>query len=165
LSEALPRLARAQSIQTPAVVVRRSVYEAVGGFRSDLCFTLDWEMWCRIARKYPVWYEPEVLASYRVHSAAETSRLVLAGEDIEDLRKCIEIVSGYVEDAKVRSDVRRSALKRYAQFALKNAEDLLKAGRRDAAWRQMAGALKCDASPKMLKNALMLLPGVVGMKR
>ncbi len=162
LPDALPCLARAQVIQTPSVVVRRSVFEAVGGFRSDLCFTLDWEMWCRIARKFPVWYEPEVLASYRVHSAAETARLIVSGQDIEDVRKCINIISGYVDDVDTRAEVRQMASRRYAMFALKNAEDLLRAGRRDAAWRQVSGALKCDFSPKVLKDALKLLPVAVG---
>ena len=54
------------------------------------------------------------------------------------------------------------ASRRYAMFALKNAEDLLRAGKRDAAWRQVSGALKCDFSPKVLKDALMLLPVVMG---
>jgi len=161
LPDALPRLVRAQAIQTPSVVVRRAAYEAVGGFRSDLCFTLDWEMWCRLARQFPVWYEPEALACYRVHSAAETSRLMLAGRDIEDIRKCIAIISSYVDDPQTRSEVRRSASRRYAMFALKNADNLLRSGRRDAAWRQISGALKCDFSLKVLKDALMLLPAAV----
>jgi glycosyltransferase involved in cell wall biosynthesis len=163
LPDALPRLARAQMIQTPSVVVRRSAYEAVGGFRSDLRFTLDWEMWCRIARKFPVWYEAEALACYRVHSGTETSRLTLSGHDIADIRKCIKIISGYVADPKTRVEVKRHALRRSAMFALKNAEDLYLAGRRDAAWRQVTGALKCDFSLKVIKDALMLLPVAAGV--
>jgi glycosyltransferase involved in cell wall biosynthesis len=160
LPDALPRLARAQSIQTPSVVVRRSVFESVGGFRPDLCFTLDWEMWCRIARTFPVWYEPEVLASYRVHSAAETSRLTLSGEDVADVRKCIEIITSYVTDPTTRAEVKRQVSRRSAMFALKNAQDLLLAGRRTAAWRQMSGALKMDFSLKVLKDVLVLLAQV-----
>lgn len=162
LPNALPRLASAQVIQTPSVMVRRSAYEAVGGFRSDLCFTLDWEMWCRLARKFPVWYEPEPLAIYRVHAGAETSRLVLAGKDIEDIRKCIGIISGYVDDARTRAEVKRAASRRYALWALNNAENLLRIGRKDAAWRQITGALKCDSSPKIWKEALKLLPAAAG---
>ncbi|HEX4350648.1 MAG TPA: hypothetical protein VH251_09675, partial [Verrucomicrobiae bacterium] len=113
-------------------------------------------------RKFPVWHEPEVLASYRVHSAAETSRLILSGRDIEDLRKCISIISGYVDNLQTRAEVRSMASRRYAMFALKNAEDLLRAGKPDAAWRQVSGALKCDFSAKVLKNALMLLPMAIG---
>jgi len=144
-------------------VVRRTAFEAVGGLRSDLCFTLDWELWCRIARKFPVWYEPEALACYRVHSAAETARLRLSGQDIEDLRRCGEIVSSYVEDPGTRAAVRRHAARRSAMFALKNAQDLLRLGRRAAAWRQISGALRCDFSPKVIKDALLLLPAAAGV--
>jgi len=167
LPDALVRLARAQAIQTPSVVVRRSVYQAIGGFRSDLCFTLDWEMWCRIARQFPVWYEPEALACYRVHGGAETSRLTLAGRDVADVRKCVEIIGGYVSDHQTRAEVKRHALRRQAMFAIQNAESLILAGRRAAAWRQMAGALQCDFSLRVLKNVLTLLPaaaGVIAMK-
>jgi glycosyltransferase involved in cell wall biosynthesis len=158
LPDALPRLASALLIQTPSVVVRRIAYEGVGGFRPDLCMTLDWEMWCRIARKFPLWYEPKVLASYRVHSGGETSRFVLAGKDVEDIRKCIGIISSYVDDPRLSSQVKRRALRRHAMFALARAEELLRAGRRDAAWHQLTGALQCEFSPKVIKDALMLLP-------
>ncbi|HUC84714.1 MAG TPA: glycosyltransferase [Candidatus Acidoferrales bacterium] len=163
LPDALPRLAQAQAIQTPSVMVRRDVYEAVGGFRSDLCFALDWEMWCRVARQFPVWYEPEALACYRVHAAAATSRLTLSGRDVEDVRKCIEIISGYVPEPRTRAKVRRQALRREAMFAVKNAEALVQAGHRNAAWRQLSGALHCDFSPRVLKNVLTLLPAAAGL--
>jgi len=136
-----------------------------GGFRPDLSFTLDWELWCRIARVHPIWYEPETLACYRVHGGAESSRLMQEGRDIEDVRKCIEIISGYVADPKTRAEVKRSASRRSAMFALKHAGDFLRAGRRDAAWRQITGALKCDFSPKVLKHALWLLPAMIQNKK
>jgi glycosyltransferase involved in cell wall biosynthesis len=51
---------------TSSVVVRRSVYEKVGGFDSRfLCSCEDWEMWVRIAANYPMSYEPAPLAKYR----------------------------------------------------------------------------------------------------
>lgn len=158
LPDALPHLARQQMIQTPSVVVRRSAYEAVGGFRSDLCFTLDWEMWCRLARTFPVWYEPEVLASYRVHPAGATSRLMAAGRDIKDNKKCIALISGYVADPKTSAEVRRAALRRYALLALNNAEILLHTGQRIAALRQVCGAWSCEISLKILRVTLALAP-------
>lgn len=160
LKEALSHLARAQMIQTPAVVVRRSAYEALGGFRSDLCFTLDWEMWCRIAVQFPVWYEPEVLACYRMHPANATSRLVEEGRDIEDIQKCIAIVSGYVTDPKTSAEVKQSALKKYALLAMDNAEALLDGGKLSAALRQIWGALRCDFSLKILRDTLALAPAI-----
>ncbi len=165
LPHALPHLARAQMIQTPSVVVRRSAYEAVGGFRSDLCFTLDWEMWCRIARQFPVWYEPEVLASYRMHPAGATSRLMAAGRDIADNKKCIELISSYVADPQTRAEVRRAALRRYALLALNNAEIFLHAGQRMAALRQIRGAWGCEVSLKMLRATLALARGRTAKKK
>ena len=160
LRGALPHLARAQMIQTPAVVVRRSVYEALGGFRRDLCFTLDWEMWCRIARQFPVWYEPEVLACYRMHPANTTSRLVEEGRDIEDIQRCIAIISSYVADPKTRAEVRRSALQRYARLAMDKAKVLLAGGKLSAARRQIHGAFRCDFSLKILRATLALAPAM-----
>jgi hypothetical protein len=160
LKEALPHLTRAQMIQTPAVVVRRSAYKTLGGFRPDLCFTLDWEMWCRIAVQFPVWYEPEVLACYRVHPNTVTSRLIAEGRDIEDIQKCITIISGYLADPKIGAEVRQSALKRYALLAMDNAEALLDGGKLGAALRQIRGALCCDFSLKILRDTLSLAPAI-----
>jgi glycosyltransferase involved in cell wall biosynthesis len=64
-----------QRIECPSIVVKRSVYEEIGGFRSDLLYCLDWEMWVRIAFRYPFWYEPETLACWREHEKSETRRL------------------------------------------------------------------------------------------
>jgi GT2 family glycosyltransferase len=91
LSDAALRLAASQRIQCAAVVVRRDVYERIGGFRNDLFYALDWEMWARIAAHYPVLYIPEILAAYRVHSLSETERIKKAGNRLDDVRRCIEI--------------------------------------------------------------------------
>jgi glycosyltransferase involved in cell wall biosynthesis len=154
----LPNMARKQLIQTPSVVVRRATYEALGGFRPDLCYTLDWEMWCRIAKDFPVWFEPAVLASYRVHGSAATSRLRSSGEDIADLKKCIRINTDYIADEKTRAEVRRFARRRYALMATSYAEDLLAAGNPAAAWRQLRGAWECDKSFAVLKQFMRLSP-------
>ncbi|MEI7780566.1 MAG: glycosyltransferase, partial [Planctomycetota bacterium] len=75
LSDWLPKIATRQRIQTPAVVVARTTYEILGGYRTDLCQTLDWEMWVRIAARLPVWYDPRTLAVFRRHAASESARL------------------------------------------------------------------------------------------
>jgi glycosyltransferase involved in cell wall biosynthesis len=142
---ALQHLAREQLLQTPAVVVKRSVYGVVGGYRSDLCYALDWEMWCRIAKQYPIWFEPGILACYRTHDSNATHRLMLAGKDIEDARKCINIISGYLPDRALAAKVRRHSLKLAAVFAADNAWRLMRKGMFVASLRQVRGALKCGA--------------------
>ena len=91
ISNWLPRIAVRQRIQTPAVVVARTTYELLGGYRSDLCHTLDWEMWVRIAARMPVWHETRPLAVYRRHEASESSRLLAQGMVWPDLVHAIQI--------------------------------------------------------------------------
>ena len=40
-------------VRSPGIVVRRSAYEQVGGFRTDLPHAADWEMWTRLAAHGP----------------------------------------------------------------------------------------------------------------
>jgi glycosyltransferase involved in cell wall biosynthesis len=96
LESLLVRLSSVQPIQCPSIVVRRSAYEALGGFRGDLRYNLDWEMWCRIASRYPIWYEPRPLACYRQHEGSETAALMGAGAVVPDIRLAISIVRRYM---------------------------------------------------------------------
>jgi glycosyltransferase involved in cell wall biosynthesis len=89
LANWLPRIAERQRIQTPSAVVARRTYESLGGFRTDLKLALDWEMWVRIAARFPVWYEPRPLAAYRRHADNETSRLHASGAAWPDLARAI----------------------------------------------------------------------------
>src|SRR5690554_6873556 len=75
----LNKIAGQQRIQYAAMVVKREVYEKLGGFYGA-CYGEDWEMWVRIARFYPVSYTPEVLAQYRVHSNSISSKHALSGQ-------------------------------------------------------------------------------------
>ncbi len=88
----LERIAAGQRLQCPATVVRRGVYDAIGGFRQDLCYVLDWEMWVRIAGRYRVWFEPRVLAAFRMHSGSETARLRKANLIDDDFRRAFRII-------------------------------------------------------------------------
>ena len=86
----LERIAAGQLIQPPAMAVRRSVYEALGGFDERItCYGEDWEMWVRIAAHYPVWYDPAPLARYRVHGKSLTSASVRTGAHAADYRRVI----------------------------------------------------------------------------
>jgi len=154
----LPFFAAVQRIQTPSVAVRRAVYEQVGGFRSDLCYALDWEMWCRVARDFPVWFEPAVLAHYRLHPANASSRLMLEGRDIRDIKQCIELISSYISDHKVASQTKRHARRFYSLYALNNAGFLLSQGHADAALRQIRGALATDISVSAVKRLVKMTP-------
>ncbi len=72
-------------IQCPGVVVRRRCYEQAGGYRQDLKFTLDCEMWARVIDTSGGLVTPQVLAYYRTGAESESSRLWRTGEALADV--------------------------------------------------------------------------------
>jgi glycosyltransferase involved in cell wall biosynthesis len=81
-------------IQCPGVAVKRAFYEAQGGFRSDLVFTLDCEMWTRVISSAGGLVTPEVFACYRMADTNETGRLNRTGETLRDLDRMNQIFAG-----------------------------------------------------------------------
>lgn len=95
----LETIAVGQRLQAPAIVVRRAVYEHLGGFdRRISCYGEDWEMWVRIAAHYAVWYQAEPLAAYRIHTRSLTARGVQTGAHADDYRRVIEINRAHLPD-------------------------------------------------------------------
>jgi glycosyltransferase involved in cell wall biosynthesis len=124
LTNWLERIAETQRIQCPAAIVKRDVYERLGGFRSELRYALDWEMWVRIAARYDVWYEPAVLAHYRRHRSAESARLEASGRINVDLMNAIELFSSYLPVVD-RARLKDRAYRRLARLQLRRATKLL----------------------------------------
>lgn len=143
LSNAVSRLSRNQIVQCPAIVVRRAVYESLGGFRSDLAYALDWEMWVRIACTYEVWYEPEILAAYRVHQANETARLRSQSNLLTDIFQAIAIVREQVPLA-IRAEVGQGILAKQHTEHLIDAGRLMRAGQPSLALDRVREACRCD---------------------
>jgi hypothetical protein len=66
-------------VKSPTPVMRRSVFERVGGFNTQLHYGEDWEFWARAAYVTKFGYIADPLAYYRVHngsSAGETAVVV-----------------------------------------------------------------------------------------
>ena len=142
-------------IAMPAIVVRRSVYETLGGYLPELCYTTDWQMWIRIAAHYPIWYEPAVLAAGRDHAESETANLRRAGRTYPDVRRCIDISRPLLPPDRA-ADISHRAMEKAALQAL------------DLAWRSYtnsellsavtntAHALRFRCSPQVVKTLLSL---------
>jgi glycosyltransferase involved in cell wall biosynthesis len=145
----LGRIALGQRLQTPCMVVRRSVYEQLGGFDTRLTLTEDWEMWTRIAASFPVSYEPEPLALYRVHEGSSTGRARRA-ENVVDLRRAIginrEVLGTRADELSAR------ALEITATTAIRRAGRMVRAGRTDEARAQVREALRTWRSPAVLER-------------
>ena len=123
----LARITERTRIQCPAVIVRKSTYNSVGNFRTDLKYSLDWEMWVRIAARYPVWYETRMLALYRRHAQNESARLAASGAQEPDLLKTIETFSHYLPDDQ-REALVCSAYEYFVRSRLKQSKKLTAAG-------------------------------------
>ncbi len=54
-----------------AALVRRKVFDAVGGFDLDLPTCMDYDLWLRIAVARPIRLVPEVMAFYRHHASGQ----------------------------------------------------------------------------------------------
>jgi glycosyltransferase involved in cell wall biosynthesis len=146
----LERMAEGQPIQSPAMVVRRAAYEALGGFRTDLCYALDWEMWVRIAAAYPIWYEPEILACYRLHEANESARLKRSGMILDDIRRAMALVRELVPEP-MRARVGKGLLAWQRDENLSMASRLMRAGDRRAGMVHLRRACECD--PALRRSA------------
>jgi glycosyltransferase involved in cell wall biosynthesis len=66
------RIAVKQRQVFPTALVRRKVYEELGGYRPDLPFTFDLEMWGRLAAHGSIGYEPRCLVAKRIHPTSAT---------------------------------------------------------------------------------------------
>jgi glycosyltransferase involved in cell wall biosynthesis len=125
LKDWLPLLAEAQRIQYIAMVVKRSVYEHLGGFYG-VVYGEDWEMWARIAKHYPVAYTPKYLALYREHETSISTDSFITGKNLQDIRVVIEIIMTYLPPED-RKRIKSRAERLFAYYSL---------NRRTHLWRQ-----------------------------
>ncbi len=66
-------LTRTCFICQPACFIRRSAYEKVGGLDPSLVYTMDWDLWCRLARAGAKFrYLAEPLAAVRYYPGTKT---------------------------------------------------------------------------------------------
>lgn len=76
-------------IQTSTVMLRRSCLDEVGWFDEDVGqFGEDWLLWMRVASRFPVYFLPEPLVSYRFHPGQLTQ--YHTEEQFRSLMRCLQ---------------------------------------------------------------------------
>ena len=118
--------------------MRRAAYEAVGGFREDLAHAADWEMWMRLARHGPLWFEDGVLARYRVHPEQDTSAQIRSGANIDERIAALKLVNAGLAEPRVRSGLLYSGA-----YAGRIALEQARAGRWRSSLTQATAAVRC----------------------
>lgn len=153
LPESLEVIASKLPIETPSIVVRREVYEHLGGFDDRFKFCgEDMEMWVRIAARYPIAYEPEPLALYRKHSDSLSGVSIRTGQNIRDAAHAIDTYKQYLpEDASAKITGR--SREKIALWAVDLARAMMKRGDLLAARAQLKEAVRCSRSRRVLRSA------------
>ncbi len=141
-SDALDSLALSNRVRAPGIVVRRSAYEAVGGFDTALPHAADWEMWARLAAHGDVVFVDEVLARYRRHGASDSSARVQSGANVRERVTAIRTVLAHLPGER-RTALGRRALAYAGVFAGRTALQLARRGRWRTAAVQAREALRC----------------------
>ena len=143
-----------QPVETPAIVVRREVYERLGGFDPRLrsCGE-DLEMWVRIAAHYPIWHEAEPLALYRTHAQSLSGMSFQTGQNIRDLRLAIDTFRSYLPP-QATEEITPRAREEIALWALNIAKEASWKGNPVVARAQLREALQCSRSAPVLLAAL-----------
>ena len=155
LPDFIEKIGVSQSIAFCTMVVRRSVYETLGGYLPGL-WTTDWHMWIRIAARYPISYEPAALVACRIHGENPTAGAIRACTAVEDMRRCIEISHPVLPTDRADA-ISREARRWVSVRALDFARDSLAKNDFTAALSHVWQGFQCNPSPRFIKRLLLLL--------
>lgn len=87
---------RGTPIQCPGVVVQRSIYERMGGFRPDLDYLLDFEMWSRVVFNCRTHFSPHCLAAFRSHAESTGAALRRAASDCTEYYAVVPLLARHL---------------------------------------------------------------------
>jgi hypothetical protein len=157
----LIRIAAGQRIAPPSIVIRREMYERVGGYDPRLRVGEDWEMWVRVAAHTKVWFETEPLAMYRTKRAGSLSVETTNGSIlVASMRQAVEILEkslpGRLPPAQAKS-LLAYARRFYAGWGIEGAQANLAHRRIGSALDQLRETLKCSTSPSVVARVVGLL--------
>lgn len=146
------------AIQFAAVVVRRDAYAQVGPFDNALDYVADWDMWMRIAARFPVWYEPQTLAAYRQHAGSETAAIVRSGRERRGYTAAADRWLQYAGQTPENIGLHQYQKAIFAIEGLHLAAASFARGDSYAGIHQFRAALDCSMTPAVLKRARDFLP-------
>lgn len=141
----LQKIGVGNSLNMPAVVIRREAHERLGVYHPELIYTSDWELYKRVAAVYEWWYEPEILARYREHTNNVTSELMLSGKQMTSIRQAIEMSASYLP-SNLSAEITSKSRNHHFNYCLASTAVPLKAQNLAGAWGMLEEALKMDRS-------------------
>jgi glycosyltransferase involved in cell wall biosynthesis len=154
-------LLRDNYISMPAsVMYRKWVFEEVGGFDGSVDAAADWDLYLRVARRFPIYHHGEVIADYRWHGANMTNDAALM------LRSTVSVLRSQKRLVKSNKRYKKAYDEGIKLFREHNGVNLAKEirshiGRRDPG-RALRGAL---VLARYYRRGLGLLIGEGRLKR
>ena len=151
--EWMDRIADVCCISVPSLgVVRREVYENLGGWDSRCGLSGDWEMWARIFAHYPVWYDTEALAMWRRHSQSNNVTNAKSSKFIQENFNTVEMIfKSYLPNGENSENFQR-AKQNCAFLSLEAAQSLIYKGDMFGAIWELQRALKYSQSNKVIRS-------------
>ncbi|MBW4683618.1 MAG: glycosyltransferase [Komarekiella atlantica HA4396-MV6] len=101
--DALKQLLKQNTIVTSSVIVRNDCLKTVGEFDRNLRYSQDWDMWVRIAARYPFAIIKEPLVYYRQHPNNATKNWQMLEQNFGMIEKLFQSVSQELLYLKNRS--------------------------------------------------------------
>lgn len=139
-----------------ATIFRRASFEKVGGFNLNLNYCADWEFNKRVTMHFDWWYDPKVMACYRVSASNVSSQSVITGQQLRDLRHAIELSEKYLPPDR-RDKITKASREHYAIYALRCADKFLRSRDLDIAIRQIQEGFNLSSSPNVQMRFVELL--------
>jgi glycosyltransferase involved in cell wall biosynthesis len=145
----LPQIAVRNFLISAAMVVKRDVYEMVGGFCPQIVSYEDWDMWKRIGTISSVWYEPYPFVLYRKHLQAMSFYNLDRHSTIDGLLKCITVSRNYLP-VHSREKWIKQAKQIGARFATQQSKLYMNQKKYRISWRYIERAFKLYPHPVTL---------------
>lgn len=146
---ALRHLLASNYIIASSAVVRREVYERIGGPDLSLHYALDWELFVRITASGPIGYIHEPCIDYRVHDETVSSDFIRSGLSVNDnIRIAKRHLCKLPEE--LRSETWKEFRRRAARRSLHQGREQLRSGFYKGAFRHAWYSFWFEPSRKAL---------------
>jgi len=129
----------------PSVLARRECYQKLGGFRSELYFACDLEMWMRLALYYDVACVGEPLVQFRRHRLSDSTRFEGTMAEIEQewLAKTL-VLADHPHRVADAATLKKRIVLEMARGELLRARTLFMEGNVQEAWKRLSFVVKID---------------------
>jgi hypothetical protein len=137
-------------------VIRRSAYEAVGGYDQSIRYTLDNTIWAQLCGAGSVGYVSETLYGYRTHGANMSHNPAAIRATVDEFARLVDLGFDGLPDCPTRHD--RKLRRQARQAALAGIPTMLVfAGLRRAGWGALLYAARTSPFEVLLQRRTLSL--------